>query len=131
MDHPARNSNPSTSHESAEAAQELAAKLRARIIDIARKAGRDGITISEAQQQISEHKTQSVSPRFAELVTRGALVRVLIDYGKPTKRFPGGVPRHVTRFDTETKRNVIVHWLPEFAPYAAPNAQADLPLDLQ
>ncbi|MGA8150897.1 MAG: hypothetical protein WB952_08105 [Terriglobales bacterium] len=118
MDHPARNSDPSTSHESARAVKELAAKLRARIVALASAAGQSGITISEAEDAIPEHKNASVSPRFAELVRRGYLVRVLRDDGKP-----------MTRFDTETKRSVIVHWLPEFAPFAPKKEQQELPLE--
>jgi hypothetical protein len=112
-----RNSDPQSSDSPAQSSN-LAAKLRARIVALARAAGQDGISISETEQQIPEHKTQSVSPRFAELVNRRALVRVLIGHGKPTTRFSGGVPLYVTRLDTETRRNVIVHWLPEFAPSA-------------
>ena len=117
MNYPARNSDPSTSHESAQIVSgNLAAKLRGRIISLAQSAGREGITISEAAQQIPEHKNTSVSPRFSELVESKGLVRVLMGHGKPTKKSPGGVPRYATRFDTQTKRNVTIHWLPEFTP---------------
>jgi hypothetical protein len=114
MNIPVRNSDPSTSHESAEAVGNLAAKLRSRILALARLAGPRGITISEAAEQIPEHKNTSVSPRFSELVARGALVRSLKGYGKPTKRSPAGVPQYETRFDPRTERNVIIHWLPGF-----------------
>ncbi len=104
-----RNSDPNT---------ELASRLRARILALARAAGQRGITIGEAEQQIPEHKNASVSPRFAELVARGELIRLLVGYGKPTKRFPGGVPRYLARLDTETKRCVIIHFAPGFEPLA-------------
>lgn len=116
MTHPARNTDPSTSHEAAQAVGNVAAKLRTRIQVLARAAGSAGITINEAAQQIPEHRATSISPRFAELVARGALIRVLRGNGRPTKRSPGGVPRYATRLDMQTKKNAIVHWLPDFVP---------------
>ncbi len=113
-----RNSDPQSSHDSAAQLGELAAKLRTKIVALARAVGAQGLTANEAERAIPEHKGHCVSPRFAELVERGDLVRVLTGYGKPTKRFPGGVPRYVTHFDRETRRDVILHWLPEFAPSA-------------
>ncbi len=97
---------------------DLAAKLRARLRTLARYAGRDGITIAEAIARITDHKPTSVSPRFSELVKRGELVRVLTGRGKPTKRSPEGVARYATRLDAQTRKRVIIHWLPEFAPTA-------------
>jgi hypothetical protein len=111
-----QNTVQSTSHESAEASINLAANLRARIIALAELAGGDGLTISEAAEEICDHKNTSVSPRFSELVASGRLVRVLEGRGKPTKRSPAGVPRYTTRFDKQTKRNVTIHWLPGFQP---------------
>jgi hypothetical protein len=111
-----RNSDPATSHASAAAVGALAARLRARVLAIAGEAREHGVTISEVSAAIPEHRAHSISPRFAELVERGHLVRVLVRRGKSTKRFPGGVPRYTTRWDEQTKRNVIIHWLPEFAP---------------
>lgn len=105
-----------TSVESARAVADLASELRGRIIALAQVSGHAGITISEASQQIPDHKNTSVSPRFSELVANGRLVRVLKGRGKPTKRSPGGIPHYTTRFDPQTGRNVIIHWLPEFAP---------------
>ena len=35
-----------------------------------------------------------------------------------TVRFPQGAPHYRTRYDEETRRNVIVHWIPEFASVA-------------
>jgi hypothetical protein len=105
-----------TSGESAKASQPLALRLREVIIDLARQAGPTGITINEGERLIPDHKGHSVSSRFSELVERGDLVRVFVGYGQPAKRFPKGVPRYVTRYDEETGRNVVVHWLPEFAP---------------
>lgn len=113
MSHPARNSDPSTSHQSADAVGKLAAKLRARILVLAHDAGAFGLTISEAAQRISEHKPWSISPRFAELLRSGALVRHCVGVK------PSGRPRYATRFDPLTKKNVLVHWLPKFV--------ADLP----
>ena len=104
---------------------DLAARLRRRIIDLARKAGRVGLTINEAEEEIDDHKGHSVSPRFAELVNRGLLIRVLIRDGKPTKRFPNGALRHVKRYDERTRRNVTVHWAPEFAPSPEQNKPND------
>lgn len=95
----------------------LAAQLRTRILALAREAGRDGITANETEQGIPEHKSHSITPRFAELIKSGTLVRVRTGTGKPTTRFPAGRPLYATRFDTETKREVVIHWLPEFAPY--------------
>lgn len=125
-----RNTDPASSHESAAAVGALAARLRARVLDIAGEAGAHGVTISEASAAIPQHRPHSISPRFAELVECGYLVRVLVGHGTHTKRFPGGVPRYVTRWDEQTKRNVIVHWSPEFVPTGKPatSAQAELPL---
>jgi hypothetical protein len=105
-----------SSTESANKSEELAARLRRRIIDLARRSGKVGLSINEAEEQIDDHKGHSVSPRFAGLVKQGVLVRLLIGRGKPTRRFPNGVPRYVTRYDQKTRRNVNVHWVPEFAP---------------
>jgi hypothetical protein len=110
MSFPARNSDPTTSHESAAQAGELAAKLRDKILDLARQAGCDGLTSNEAERKIADYKANGVSPRFAELVKRCDLVRVPRGYS--TK----GRPVYATRFDAITERSVIVHWLPEFAP---------------
>jgi hypothetical protein len=118
-----------TSAESARKSGRLATRLRDRIVNLARKAGAQGLTINDAERTISDHKSQSVSPRFAELVARGALVRVPIEPGRPTKRFPFGMPRCVRRYDEQTRRKVIVHWAPEFAPapggeYCTPDQSA-------
>jgi hypothetical protein len=94
----------------------LAAQLRARILDLAQDAGPTGLTSNEAERLITAHKANGVSPRFSELVRHGDLVRVLVGHGPGTKRFPGGVPRYVTRWDGRTERNVIVHWHPNFTP---------------
>src|SRR5580765_3340359 len=102
--------NAETSIDSLNKSEELATHLRERILDLARKAGRNGLTINEAERQIGDHKGHSVSPRFSELVRQGALVRVLVDPGQRTKR-----PRCVTRYDEETARDVNVHWIPEYA----------------
>jgi hypothetical protein len=106
--------NAETSIDSLKKSEELATRLRERILDLARKAGRNGLTINEAERQIGDHKGHSVSPRFSELVRQGALVRVPVDDGPSTKHC--GVSRWVTRYDEETGRNVTVHWIPEFAP---------------
>jgi hypothetical protein len=107
---------PLTSQESAVASAGLARNLRDRIKLLARRAGGRGITLSEAAEAIPDHKLTSITPRFSELVERGQLVRVRVGYGKPTKRYPRGQCRYTTRFDEQTRRNVIVHWAPEFAP---------------
>jgi hypothetical protein len=124
-----RHSDPASSHESAGKIDNLAAKLRARVLTIASEAREHGVTISEASAAIPEHRAHSISPRFAELVESGHLVRVLVGHGKPTKRFPCGVPRYMTRWDEQTKRNVIIHWVPEFTPIKNPalSAQAEMP----
>lgn len=124
MNHPARNSDPSTSHQSAEAVGALAAKLRTRVLALAREAGTLGLTINETEHLIPEHKYNAVSPRFAELIESGALVRQIIGIGKPTKRFPTGRPLYETRYDKQTNRRVLVHWLPEFAPAPKKPAQS-------
>ena len=111
-----KSNHLSTSAESINKSERLASRLRVRIIELVRKAGKDGLTINEAERQIDDHKGQSISPRFAELVRQGVLVRVLTGRDKPTKRSPNGVTRYRTRFDDETQRNVTVHWVPEFAP---------------
>lgn len=113
-----------TSVDSLKKSEELATHLRERILDLARRAGRYGLTINEAESEIGDHKGHSVSPRFSELVRRGALVRVPVDHGCPTKRCGGF--RFMTRYDEETGRNVTVHWLPEFAPCDAAVVGADL-----
>jgi hypothetical protein len=111
------NGNASSTDKS----NDLARRLRHRIIDLARKAGKIGLTINEAEAQIDDHKAHSVSPRFAELLREGLLVRVIIYRGKPTKRFRNGVPRYVTRYDEVTRRAVNVHWAPDFAPSSEPS----------
>ena len=105
-----------TSGESAKESQILAGRLRNRILDLARRVGTRGLTISEAERFVDDHKGHSVSPRFAELVRAGALVRIPIEPGRSTRRFPGGIPRYISRRDEQTGREVNVHWLPEFAP---------------
>ena len=67
----ARNSDPETSYESAQQIDALAAKLRGLIKNLARKAGYNGLSISEAATSIPEHKPWSISPRFAELIRSG------------------------------------------------------------
>ncbi|MGD0791816.1 MAG: hypothetical protein ABR920_08605 [Terriglobales bacterium] len=119
-----RNTDPATSHESAAALGALAGKLRARVVQLARAVGRHGITLSEAAAAIPEHKPASITPRFIELIERGQLVRVRVGTGKPTKRFPAGQPRYMTRFDEQTKRNVLIHWVPEFGPSPEENEQS-------
>ena len=105
-----------TSIESSDKSKRLAERLCHRILELARSAGEGGITINEAEKLIPDHKSSAVSPRFSELVRRGRLIRVLIGYSPPTKRFPRGVARYVGRYDEETRRGVTIHWLPEFAP---------------
>lgn len=105
-----------TSIESRHKSKELTGRLCQRIRELARKSAANGLTINEAEKVISDHKSSSVSPRFSELVRRGDLVRVLTGYSRPTKRFPRGIARYVSRYDEETRRNVTIHWLPEFAP---------------
>jgi hypothetical protein len=103
-----------TSIDSLKKSEHLATRLRGRILDLARKAGREGLTINEAEDQIEDYKGRSISPRFSELVRKGDLVRIPFDDDQPT-RHPG-VVRYMTRYDGETRRNVTVHWVPEFAP---------------
>jgi hypothetical protein len=105
-----------TSGESVMQSEPLARGLRAQIVVLAREAGTWGITINEAERLIRNHKGHSVSPRFSELVMRGALVRRLTGYSGPTARFPKGAPIYESRYDAETGRNVVIHWHPEFAP---------------
>lgn len=119
--------NAETSIDSLKKSRELAIRLRERILDLARKAGREGLTINEAERQIGDHKGHSVSPRFSELVRQGALVRILGDYERPAGRFHRGLCRYVTRYDEETSRNVTVHWVPEFAPVPKGNESDDTP----
>jgi hypothetical protein len=116
-----------TSIESSDKSRKLAERLSHRIPELARRAGKKGITINEAERQISDHKSHSVSPRFSELVQNGVLVRILVDHGRPTKRFPHGVPRYLTRYDEETRRNVTIHWLPEMAPEQTGSGTAKKP----
>jgi hypothetical protein len=113
-----------TSGDSIRQSATLALKLRPRIVALARAAGPRGLTINDAQSEIQDHKASSVSARFSELESRGALVRVLVGYDPPTKRYPKGEPRYTRRFDEETKRNVNVYWVPEFAPAAASNERS-------
>jgi hypothetical protein len=107
-----------TSYRSVAASAEVSGKLRALIVRLAREAGSTGITLSEAEQAIPDHKPSSITPRFTELVAVGQLVRVCIGAGKPTKQHPAGRPQFLTRYDEQTKRNVLIHWVPEFAPSA-------------
>ena len=113
-----RNFVQGTSSQSAAASAEVSGKLRARIVRLARAAGSKGISLSETVQAIPDHKLSSITPRFVELVKGKQLVRVFIGAGKPTKRYPAGRPIFLTRFDEQTKRNVLVQWVPEFAPSA-------------
>ena len=114
----ARTSGLTTIGESARESQQTAAHLRQQILNLARKARERGLTINEAERLINGHKGHSVSPRFAELVRLRLLVRIVIGRTRQTKRFPQGAPRYRTRYDEETRRNVIVHWAPKFAPPA-------------
>jgi hypothetical protein len=122
----ARTSDLTTSGESLRESQHTAVRLREQILKLARKAGDRGLTINEAERLIDDHKGHSVSPRFAELVRLGLLVRILIGHGAATKRFPQGVPRYCRRFDEETRRKVNLHWAPEFAPPAIEAAAGDV-----
>jgi len=112
------NSHPAvaTSIESVQESEPVATGLRARILVLTRRARHNGLTINEGERLIGDHKARSVSTRFSELVKRGDIVRVFIGYGRPTRRYPKGVPRYMTRYDDETRRNVVIHWVPEFAP---------------
>lgn len=118
-----RNADPETSYESAAQVDALAAKLRGQIVDLARQAGHAGITGNEAERMIPAHKNHSITPRFAELVACGALVRVLLGRSKK------GRPIYLKRYDTITKRDTIVNFAPEFADTktAAVSAQAEMP----
>ena len=73
-----------TSGESLKESQQLAKRLREQNLDLAREAGSHGITINEAERRIQDHKATSVSPRFAEHVERGALVRARTPFGLRT-----------------------------------------------
>ncbi len=110
-----RSANAGTSAESIKKSDNLAIRLRERILVLAEEAGPRGLTINEAERLIDDHKGHSISPRFSELIDRGILVRVQIGLGRPTKRFPNGDPRYAKRYDEDTCRNVTIHWLPEFA----------------
>jgi hypothetical protein len=117
-----RNTDPETSYESAAQVDVLASKLRAAIVNLAREAGSVGITGNEAERLIPDHKNHSITPRFAELIARGELVRMLLGRSKK------GRPIYLKRYDTITKRDTIVNFAPEFAPKtAAVSAQIDLP----
>jgi len=108
------DANAETSIDSLKKSEELATRLRERILDLVRKAGRRGLTINEAERQLADHKGHSVSPRFSEILRQGVLVRVLVDHGRPIKRRGGS--RFMTRYDEETSRNVNLHWTPEYVP---------------
>jgi hypothetical protein len=105
-----------TSSKSLSKSIDLTGRLQQRILDLARKAAKAGITIGEAERQIDDHKAHSISPRFCELVKRGELRRVPDGLDRPTGRFPHGLPRYLSRCDEQTGRSVTIHWLPEFAP---------------
>ena len=127
----ARTQRLTTSGESAKASQQTAARLREQILELAHAAQQEGITINEAERLIDDHKGHSISPRFAELVRLGLLVRVEIGRNLPTVKFPQGAPRYRTRYDAETRRNVIVHWSPEFAPAATEAEEESSPVGVQ
>ena len=112
----ARNSDPHSSHEAAEAVEQLAGKLRARIVPLVRATGTAGATQSEIAAQMAEYKQSSITPRFIELIERKLIVRVLVGFGKRTRRYPNGVPRYITRFDPVTKHNVTLYWFPGYEP---------------
>jgi len=116
-----------TSIDSFKQSQAFIETLCDRILELARKAGACGLTIHEAEQQLGDHRARGVSARFAELVRTGKLSRVITGYCAPTARYPQGMPRYATRYDQETQRNVIVHWIPEFAPQADYLASDDDP----
>ena len=112
----ARANDPHTSHAAATAFVEQAATVDARIVQLARVAGRIGITQSDAVEAMPEYKPGSITPRFVRLVRRGALIRVRIGTSKPTKHFPCGRPLYQTRVDSTTGQKVLLHWAPQFAP---------------
>ena len=126
----ARNTDPETSHEAAEAFCEVAATVDCRIIALARAAGARGVTQSEVVDALPEYKPGSITPRFARLVRRGLLVRVCIGTSKPTKHCPFGRPRYVTRVDKTTRCRVLVHWVPEFAPAPKENGPNSAPISV-
>ena len=115
----ARRTDPETSLESAEAFEKHVPDLNDRIVDIVRSSGRHGRTQSEVVDAIPEYKPGSVTPRFTRLIRNRRLVLIRIGKTKPTKRCPGGRARYITRFDQETKRDVNIYWVPEFAPLHA------------
>lgn len=117
-----RHGDPETSHEAAASLGNLGEKVSDRILQLARNAGARGITLSDGVAAIPEHKPSSISPRFIKLVRRGKLIRVRTGTGKPSKRFPAGRPLYMTRLDEETRRRVLIHWVPEFAPVSAAEA---------
>ncbi len=110
MNHPVRNSDPETSYESAQQIDALAAKLRGLIKNLAREAGYNGLSINEAAASIPEHKPWSISPRFAEMISSGDLVRVKLGTSKK------GRVIYLKRIDTATGRPVIVNFHPAFVP---------------
>ena len=103
MNHPVRNSDPETGQESSAQVGEPAANC-IQILDLARDAGADGLSSNETERLIPAHKNNSVSPRFAELVKSGKLVRVRIG---TTKKGRAISTKH---FDPVTQRNVIVNF---------------------
>lgn len=127
----ARTPSLTTSGESVNESQQSAARLRQQILEFARGAQDQGLTINQAEHLIENHKGHSISPRFAELVRLRLLVRIITGRTRPTARFPQGAPIYWTRYDEETRRNVIVHWLPEFAPVAIQVDREKKPGDLQ
>src|SRR4051812_43979418 len=97
-----QSSGLGTSAESMMLSKELALTLQDQIEELVRQSNTEGLTINEAEGLIADHKITSISPRFRELEKQRRVVRILDGIGHPTKRFPEGSPRYVTRYDSET-----------------------------
>ena len=123
----ARTTDPQTSHDAAATFSKKVGSVNDRIVELARAAGKRGSTQSDIVAAMPEFKPGSITPRFARLLKKGRLVRVRVGTGKPTKHFPTGRPLYMTRLDETTGHNVLVHWVPEFAPALNEDGSNNIP----
>jgi hypothetical protein len=114
----ARNSGPSSSHESSERFEESggAANARDRIVPLVRASEHAGIFQRAVADQLPEFRSHSITPRFVELEKLDLIARVQTGVGKPTRMFPEGKPRYAQTIDPQTGCPVCLYWTPEFLP---------------
>lgn len=118
----ARNMDPHTSHESAEASKETHNKIAECVLSLAIARGRHGLTINEATDALPQFKAVSVSPVFRPLFNQGKLGRRVI--GKTAK----DQDKYETRVDPRTNCPGIIHYHFQVVMDAEPTASAEVVL---